>query len=280
LVEILVPELWDSTSGNIMSQEGDQQRIWEARTHTHTFGCRTDIRSLARPAPVLTRACACLPRAARLQLCRFFVEQLSSSLGAPAGSVRAMFPDAGVAALLTQRWRGQVAFTLGSLNDRSLPVPEEGGLTAVVVCAPDPQGVADAQRVAAAAADAGAAVVLLNPRLASGDAGIGLNARRVRENFLSRLTVTYSLRPVGDGTVYRRYPGLYKVFAGDEASPGRFRLIAETASRPAGEDLAEMLDAAARGGEGPDGEGARPQTLVENIGSSIGSMMRFMNSLK
>ncbi len=207
------------------------------------------------------------------------MEQLSSSLGAPPGGVRAVFPDAGVAALLSQRWRGQVAFTLGSLNDRSFPIPE-GGLSAVVVCAPDPQGVEDAQRVAAAAADAGAAVVLLNPRLASGDAGIGLNARRVRENFLSRLTVTYSLRPVGDGTVYRRYPGLYKVFAGDEATPGRFRLIAETPSRPAGEDLADMLDAAARGGEGPDGEGARPQTLVENIGRSVGSMMRFMNSLK
>jgi hypothetical protein len=32
LVEILVPELFDTTSGNIMAQEGDQQRVWEART--------------------------------------------------------------------------------------------------------------------------------------------------------------------------------------------------------------------------------------------------------
>lgn len=31
LVEILVPELFDQTSGNIMREEGDQQRVWEAR---------------------------------------------------------------------------------------------------------------------------------------------------------------------------------------------------------------------------------------------------------
>jgi hypothetical protein len=138
--------------------------------------------------------------------------------------------------------------------------------------------VEEAQRVAAAAADAGAAVVLLNPRLASGDAGIGLNARRVRERFLSKLIVSYSLRPVGDGTVYRRYPGLYQIFASDDASPGRFRLLAEQASRPGGEELADMMDAAAR--TGPEGGEARPETLVENLGRSIGSMMRFMNSLK
>ena len=31
MVEILVPELFDTTSGNIMAQEGDQQRVWEVR---------------------------------------------------------------------------------------------------------------------------------------------------------------------------------------------------------------------------------------------------------
>ncbi len=49
LVEILVPELWDSTSGNIMSQEGDQQRVWEARAFALcAFGVVT---------------CVCSPRA-------------------------------------------------------------------------------------------------------------------------------------------------------------------------------------------------------------------------
>ncbi len=203
------------------------------------------------------------------------MEELSAALGAPVGGVRAVFPDAGCAALLSQRWKGQVSFTLSSLNDRG---GAREGEAAMVVCAPDPQGVEDAQRLATAAEARGVPVVLLNPRLASGDAGIGLNARRVREQFVSRLLVTYCLRPVGDGTVYRRYPGRYQVFAADDAAPGRFRRIAESQSRPAGEDLADMLEQAAR--EGPDGQPAPPEGIVGNLTRTIGTMLRFMNSLK
>jgi len=49
LVEIQVPELFDSTSGNIMAQEGDQQRVWEAR-----------VRCVCR-CSLLTCPCAALP---------------------------------------------------------------------------------------------------------------------------------------------------------------------------------------------------------------------------
>ena len=240
---------------------------------------RATLRACASAYRGLTRGFAARSRIPH-QLCRFFVEQLGERLGAPPGGVRALFPDAGVAALLSQRWRGQVAFTLGSLNDRS-PLPPSGEPPrALVICAADPQGADDAARAAGAAEASGAAVVLLNPRLASGDAGIGLNARRMRENFLSRLAVTYCLRPVGDGTVYRRYPGLYKVFVSDETTPGRFRLAAESATRPGGEDLAGIMDAAARDGAGTDGAPRREETPLENIARTIGSMMRFMNSLK
>jgi hypothetical protein len=56
----------------------------------------------------------------------------------------------------------------------------------------------------------------------SGDVGIGLNARRLRETFLKRFNVTYSLRPVGEvGTVFRRYPGLWMVFVEEPDLPGR-----------------------------------------------------------
>jgi hypothetical protein len=30
-VEVQVPELFDVLSGNIMAEDGDQQRVWEAR---------------------------------------------------------------------------------------------------------------------------------------------------------------------------------------------------------------------------------------------------------
>jgi hypothetical protein len=39
-------------------------------------------------------------------------------------------------------------------------------------------------------------VALVNPRLASGDAGIGLNVRRMRDGFLGAMTVVYYLEPL------------------------------------------------------------------------------------
>jgi hypothetical protein len=218
-------------------------------------------------------------------LCRFFVEGLAAEMKAPAGSVRAVFPDAGCAALLAQRWKGAVSFGLSSLDDRAPPV---AGAAAMVICAPDPQGADASERLAAAASEAGAACILLNPRLASGDAGIGLNARRTRERFTSRLTVTYCLRPVGDGTVFRRFPGAYQVFAADPVQRGRYRRIAQLDSRPGGEELAEMLDAAERerDGRGSFTADGTPRAIgfaeavADNLSKTVGSMMRFMNSLK
>lgn len=100
--------------------------------------------------------------------------------------------------------------------------------------------------------------------LCSGDVGIGLNVRRMRQEFLSTFTVTYSLRPLGEfGTVFRRYPGQWQVgcesphicaatrlslvdcthngsncalqvFIEDESTPGRYSLVAEMKDRPTG----------------------------------------------
>lgn len=48
--------------------------------------------------------------------------------------------------------------------------------------------------------------------MCSGDVGLGLNVRRMRNEFLSLFTVTYSLRPLGESaSVFRRYPGQWKV---------------------------------------------------------------------
>ena len=46
----------------------------------------------------------------------------------------------------------------------------------------------------------------------SGEVGVGLNVRRMMLDYLSTFTIAFSLRPVGDiGTVFRRYPGQWKV---------------------------------------------------------------------
>lgn len=90
----------------------------------------------------------------------------------------------------------------------------------IVVACPDPQGAEETIRLVRMAGEQDEKegreyrpIILFNPRLSSGDVGLGLNARRMRENFSKNFTVTYSLRPIGnEGSVFRRYPGLWKVF--------------------------------------------------------------------
>ena len=85
--------------------------------------------------------------------------------------------------------------------------------------------------------------MLFRSRLASGDAGVGLNVRRMRERFLGKMTVTYSLRPLPwcNGSLFKAYPGAWKLFLEDPEEPGRFNLVDEYAQRPAGEELDDEL---------------------------------------
>ena len=156
----------------------------------------------------------------------------------------AIFPDAGSAALLKQSWGPDpLPFGLASLNDR-LPIQPSDG--AAVMCAPDPQGLADAQRIAASCE---LPLVIFNGRLASGDAGIGLNVRRMRERFLGTFAVAYSIRPLpGGGSIFYRYPGPWKVFLEDQTAPGRYQLAAVRPRRPAGDELDDLLISIEAGG--------------------------------
>jgi hypothetical protein len=51
-------------------------------------------------------------------------------------------------------------------------------------------------------------------RAASGDAGIGLTVRRMRDQFLGRMTVAYYLQPLAwcNGSIFKRYPGLWRLY--------------------------------------------------------------------
>lgn len=123
---------------------------------------------------------------------------------------------------------------------------------------------------------------MFNPRLASGDVGVGLNVRRMRESFLRGFATTYSLRPVGDvGSVFRRYPSQWQVFVQDDALPGRYKLVSESSARPGGEDLDLIIVNAlgGTGGGGGEGEEASGPGLADRIGLTISSLQRFMRSL-
>jgi hypothetical protein len=236
VVEILLPEFWDPLSGPVYAEEGDQQRFWK--------------------------------------LTRRFIDNVVANR--PDAKLRAVYPDAGVAAMLRNQW-SDATFSISSLNDRQ-PVDESDEI--IVIAAPDPPTLDSLMKISRAL-NPGQALIMFNPRLASGDVGVGLNIRRLRENFLKDFATTYSLRPVGDvGSVFRRYPGLWQVFVQDAELPGRYKLVAEKASRPGGEDLdLIIMNALGGGGDGGDGDGTNEPGFVNKIALTITSLQRFARSL-
>ncbi|KAI7838252.1 hypothetical protein COHA_007941 [Chlorella ohadii] len=211
------------------------------------------------------------------KLTRRFLENLAELQ--PGKKIRAVYPDVGVAAMLKNQWT-DATFGFASLNDRK-PVAAEDEI--IVLAAPDPQGADDAIRISGQLAE-GQAMVMFNPRLASGDVGVGLSVRRMRDSFLNRFTTTYSLRPIADvGSVFRRYPGMWQVFVQDAEVPGRYKLVAERLSRPGGEALDYILmeafggpEGGAEGGQGGQG-GATG--FINQLGLTISGLQRFMRSL-
>ena len=150
---------------------------------------------------------------------------------------RVIYPDAGVAAMLSAQWK-DANFQFSSLNDRK-PFEEDDELI-VIACA-DPQSVEEVISIARDV-EGQIPVVLFNPRLASGDVGIGLAIRRLRRDFLSTFQIIYALRPFEGGAVFKQYPDLWKVFVADPNQQGRFIMISESISRPGGEQLVDIIE--------------------------------------
>ena len=239
VVEILLPDFWDPNSGPVYSEEGDQLRFWK-----------------------MTR--------------RFIDDIVSNS--AESAKVKAIYPDAGVAAMLRNQWT-DATFSVASLNDRK-PVDPEDEL--VVMAAPDPPSLDDIVKISNALLPT-QTLVMFNPRLASGDVGVGLAMRRLRERFMGEFMTTYSLRPIGDiGSVFKRFPSNWQVFIADNDMPGRYVLAAERPSRPGGEELDLIVmnalgGANGEGGEG--GEGGEELGLGDKVSLFARQMQRFMKSL-
>ncbi|RVX19066.1 hypothetical protein CK203_007104 [Vitis vinifera] len=184
------------------------------------------------------------------ELSRIFIDTLIEETGCQ--RVKAIFPDAGAAALLKYRW-GDAAFGFASLSDRK-PVEAEDELVVMVV--PDYQMLAYVERIASNLSDDPVSTypqslsetILkicffskashhVEPRLISEDVGVGFNVRKLRRYFLSTFTVVYSMRPLPAGAVFRCYPGSWKVFYDDKDRPNRYLLAKEQISRPDAEEL-------------------------------------------
>ena len=240
IVELLIPELWDPISGNVMANPGDQLKQWE-----------------------ISR-----------QFAQKLLEERSDEC-----EVTVVFPDAGCAALLKNRWGDDLKFKIASANDRMLVPDDYEGI--LLFAAADPISLDVVVKSTKKANELQNPVILLNPRLASGDAGIGLTVRRWRDQFLGVMCVAYSLRPLPwcNGTVFKKFPGPWKLYIEKENVPGRFELVHESNSRPAGDELDDLVSEAYRGRDvGEDGE-MREKSAVEKLAGFAASMARFAKSL-
>ncbi|KAH0731593.1 hypothetical protein KY289_002781 [Solanum tuberosum] len=198
------------------------------------------------------------------ELSRTFLETLIEETGCE--RVKAIFPDAGAAALLKYRWK-DATFGFASLGDRK-PVSKEDEIVVMVV--PDYQMLEYVEKIASDLSDdPPRPLIMWNPRLISEDVGVGINVRRLRRNFLSTFTVAYSMRPLPDGAVFRCYPGLWKVFYDDKDRPNRYLLAKEQISRPTIEDLEIIYG-------GVDEKEDKGPSLLNQAAGIFSSINRFM----
>ncbi|TKY52219.1 hypothetical protein E2542_SST23739 [Spatholobus suberectus] len=183
--------------------------------------------------------------------------------------VKAIFPDAGAAALLKYRWKDAL-FRFASLSDRK---PVESDDEIVVMVVPDYQMLEYVERIASNLSnDPPRPLIMWNPRLISEDVGVGVNVRKLRRFFLSTFTTVYFMRPMPFGAIFRCYPGLWKVFSDDKDRPNRYLLAKEFESRPDAEDI-ELLF----GDEEQKSE--QGQGLLDKAAGIFSSISRIMKSI-
>ncbi|XP_002985127.2 uncharacterized protein LOC9649254 [Selaginella moellendorffii] len=188
--------------------------------------------------------------------------------------IKAIFPDMGAAAYVKFQWKDET-IKYGSLNDRK-PVTDDDEI--IMLIAPDHQMLDQVQKIAYSLLDDDdmqeKPLIMWNPQLFSGDVGIGLNVRRVRNEFLRTFTTVYSLKPLPTGAIFKRYPGLWKIFLDDKQRPGRYLFAREQASKPDAEDLEAIL----LQGSAPGDEPQVPSFLA-NAMATMSYLGRFMRAL-
>ncbi|XP_021898714.1 uncharacterized protein LOC110815301 [Carica papaya] len=201
------------------------------------------------------------------ELSRIFLDTLIEQTGCQ--RVKAIFPDAGAAALLKYKWK-DAPFAFSSLSDRK-PVKNEDEIVVMVV--PDYQMLEYVERIASALSDdPPRPLIMWNPRLVSEDVGVGFNVRKLRRYFLSSFTTVYSMRPLPSGAVFRCYPGSWKVFYDDKERPNRYLLAKELISRPDAEDLEIIFGSVEEKSEqGP--------SLLSQAAGIFSSLDRFMKAI-
>lgn len=182
--------------------------------------------------------------------------------------LRIYFPDAGAAALARRDW-GEKPYAIRGIRDMHAEIQPDDRL--ILFVEPSSVEVQEVEQLCQVAQDR--PVVLLNPRLEDiVTIGIGLAGRQLRERFLNAFQSCYYLQPLEGAAIFRAYPAAWQVWIETEnAGDTGYELVSETPQKPVGEQLDQILMAAA--GKMPE------QVQAPRKKGILASMQQFLKAL-
>ena len=166
--------------------------------------------------------------------------RLQRQLDQPDRRCRLLFADAGASAL-AKRDAPDQADAITSVSDCNRgEMPADS--TVLICVTPGPPDYDDVERLCEQFAGP---VVLLNGRLEDAAVGIGSVARERRRGFMAQWQSAYTLQPLNAAALRHAHPNDWQIFRLD---PDGYRLAGSQESKPAPEELDELLSGAAAAG--------------------------------
>ena len=166
--------------------------------------------------------------------------RLQRQLDQPERRCKLLFADAGATAL-AKRDAPDQADAITSVSDCYRgELPAE---SSVLVCVTP--GPPDYDEVETLCDKFDGPVVLLNGRLEDAAVGIGSVARERRRGFMAQWQSAYTLQPLNAAALRHAHPGDWQIYRLD---PDGYRLAGSQESKPAPEELDELLSGAAAAG--------------------------------
>ena len=166
--------------------------------------------------------------------------RLQRQLDQPDRRCRLLFADAGASAL-AKRDAPDQADAITSVSDCNRgEMPADS--TVLICVTPGPPDYDDVERLCE---QFPGPVVLLNGRLEDAAVGIGSVARERRRGFMAQWQSAYTLQPLNAAALRHAHPNDWQIFRLD---PDGYRLAGSQESKPAPEELDELLSGAAAAG--------------------------------
>ncbi|NER40143.1 MAG: DUF1995 family protein [Oscillatoria sp. SIO1A7] len=202
-----------------------------------------------------------------------FIPVLADSKG---DRLKVYFPDAGAAALARRDW-GETPYTIRGMQEVKGKIQPTDEIFLFIE--PSSVEIKELEKMCREAGDR--PVVMLLPKLENiATIGIGYAARQLRERFINTLQTSYYIQPLEGACIFRSYPSPWQVWR--EMADG-YELISETAEKPVGEALDQILSGSDRtrgetaeaAAEKPDG--SAPQQKKPGVMTNLKRLLRALS---